>query len=148
MTSTLFPWAGEYSLEALPDYEDIAAALAQAGELARALRQRLTTHPPHYVKLASQDAGVLGRSMRNLELHSQARPPPRSPPQPTPACTALAPCIGALLRPAMPSAAPCFVLVLELLVLKALLTPTHLPASWLPTYMPAYSPRVPGCAGV
>jgi UV DNA damage endonuclease len=71
VSSQLFPWSGEYRLEELPDYEAIAAALAATGRAARACGQRLTTHPPHFVKLASPDAELARRSAAWLEVHSK-----------------------------------------------------------------------------
>lgn len=68
VSSKLFPWAGRYELEALPDFEAIAAALVTVGNLARAAGQRLTCHPPHFIKLASTDEEVRARSVADLEV--------------------------------------------------------------------------------
>jgi UV DNA damage endonuclease len=69
--SALFPWSHEYELEQLPDYEEIAAALAAAGAAARAAHQRLTAHPSHFVQLAAQEPALLARSIAHLELNSK-----------------------------------------------------------------------------
>ncbi|KAL4458568.1 hypothetical protein ABPG75_013433 [Micractinium tetrahymenae] len=69
--SALFPWDAEYVLEQLPDFEEIAATLAEVGAAARAARQRLTCHPSHYVQLATHDEGLRARSMRHLELNAR-----------------------------------------------------------------------------
>lgn len=71
MTSCLFPWASEYELEQLPDYEAIAAALLRAGDLARLHGQRLSFHPgpfnilsspkPHVVKILTKISNITAR---------------------------------------------------------------------------------------
>ena len=71
LSSNLFPWASKYELEQLPDYEAITAVLHEAGALARRHGQRLTSHPPHFVKLASREEGLVAAGLANLELHSR-----------------------------------------------------------------------------
>lgn len=71
MTSKLFPWAGHYALEDLPDYDTIYNALATAGELARAAGQRITNHPSCYVKLASTTESITESSIKDLEVQSK-----------------------------------------------------------------------------
>ena len=71
MTSKLFPWAGHYLLEDLPDYGTICDALAAAGELARAADQRITNHPSCYVKLASPTESITESSILDLEVQSK-----------------------------------------------------------------------------
>jgi len=71
LSSKLFPWAGEYELEALPDFLEICEALNIAGYLARALGQRITSHPPHFIKLAATDDEIRRRSVANLEIQSR-----------------------------------------------------------------------------
>ena len=70
MTSKLFPWAGHYAVEDLPDYTTICDALAAAGELARAADQRITNHPSCYVKLASTTKSITESSIQDLEVQS------------------------------------------------------------------------------
>lgn len=72
LSSCLVPWMSEVKdLRALPDFEQIAAHLKHAGDLARAYGQRLTFHPSHFVKLAAPNQGVLDKSIIELEMHSQ-----------------------------------------------------------------------------
>jgi UV DNA damage endonuclease len=71
MTSKLFPWAGHYELEDLPDYLTISDALAAAGELARAANQRITNHPSCYIKLAATNEELIERSILDLEVQSK-----------------------------------------------------------------------------
>lgn len=58
-------------MEQLPDYTAIAEELAFAGKLARAYDQRLTFHPPHFIKLGAEDGPLVDRSLKELEVHSQ-----------------------------------------------------------------------------
>jgi UV DNA damage endonuclease len=68
--SGIFPWASQYNLTDLPDYEEIASTLAKAGKLAGLYTQRITSHPDHFVKLASSKPTVVENSIKDLELHS------------------------------------------------------------------------------
>lgn len=71
VTSDLIPWASEYALTDLPDYESIAATLLECGGLANGSNQRLSAHPSHFVKLASSRPEVVDNSIKDLEIHSQ-----------------------------------------------------------------------------
>ena len=71
ISSQMFPWSGQYELEELPDFEAIAAALLAAGQYARSVNQRLTAHPPHFIKLASTDEAIRKRSVADLEVQSR-----------------------------------------------------------------------------
>jgi len=71
MTSKLFPWAGHYELEELPQYELICAALSAAGDVARAADQRITNHPSHFIKLASSNESIIESSIKDLEVQSR-----------------------------------------------------------------------------
>ena len=71
VSSQLFPWSGQYQLEELQDFEQIAAALAEVGEVARRYGQRLTNHPPHFIKLASTDGELRLRSIADLEVQGR-----------------------------------------------------------------------------
>lgn len=51
--------------------EECATPLAEIGDLARALRLRLTLHPGFYIQLASADSHLVERSI--TELHRSAR---------------------------------------------------------------------------
>ena len=75
MTSTLLPWSSAYEIEDLPDFPVIADELAFAGQLARAYKQRLTFHPSHFVKVAAPTEDLLKKSLKELEVHSQASLP-------------------------------------------------------------------------
>ena len=71
MSSDIFPWASEYEICDLPDYEEISKALSDAGEFARAVDQRLTTHPGPFNKLTSPRDHVVKNTIRDLEIHGE-----------------------------------------------------------------------------
>lgn len=71
ISSTIFPWASEYRLEDLADYEDIALTLAQIGAEARQFGQRLTSHPDHFVKIGSPKESVRAAGCAELERHAK-----------------------------------------------------------------------------
>ncbi|MFH5800479.1 UV DNA damage repair endonuclease UvsE [Haladaptatus sp. CMAA 1911] len=69
ISSDLLPWFSQYDLEDLPNAITVRSLLAEIGN--RALEQdiRLTFHPDHFVKLASDDDAVVNRSITDLENH-------------------------------------------------------------------------------
>jgi UV DNA damage endonuclease len=71
MSSAMFPWASEYNISDLPDYNQIAGTLAEAGSFARQVNQRLTTHPDHFNKLTSPREHVITNTVRDLEIHGE-----------------------------------------------------------------------------
>lgn len=71
MSSGIFPWASEYNIAELPDYNQIASVLAEAGSFARQVSQRLTTHPDHFNKLTSPREHVIHNTVRDLEIHGE-----------------------------------------------------------------------------
>ena len=48
MSSDIFPWVTYYTLQSLPDYEEIRSILENIGKLADEYGQRLTFHPSHF----------------------------------------------------------------------------------------------------
>lgn len=71
MGSGIFPWGTEYDLYDLPDINEIALTLVNAGTLAMSTKQRITAHPDHFVKLGSEKESVVLNSIKDLELHSK-----------------------------------------------------------------------------
>ncbi len=71
MSSSLIPWASEYELSELPDYELIAEALYQAGLYAAENNIRITTHPGPFNKLTSPKENVILNTIRDLEIHGE-----------------------------------------------------------------------------
>ena len=70
-SSDIFPWASEYELEELPDFEKIAQTMEAAGDLANKYGQRLTTHPGPFNKLASPKERVVLATIKDLEVHGK-----------------------------------------------------------------------------
>ena len=71
MSSDLIPWASEYDLRELPDFDAIEEALYEAGLFAAEHNMRITTHPGHFNKLTSPREEVIQRTMRDLEIHGE-----------------------------------------------------------------------------
>ena len=65
VTSELFPWASEYKLESLPDFNEIRAVLEEAGKQP----VRVSTHPGPFNKLAGSGA-TLTNTIKDLEIHA------------------------------------------------------------------------------
>lgn len=71
LSSNLFPWASEYSLEELPDYHRIKQTLAFAGQIARIHGMRITSHPGPFNKLCSPNERVVLNTIKDLEHHGE-----------------------------------------------------------------------------
>ena len=71
LSSNLFPWASEYSLEELPDYHKIKQKLAFAGQIARIHGMRITSHPGPFNKLCSPNERVVLNTIKDLEHHGE-----------------------------------------------------------------------------
>lgn len=71
LSSDLFPWNSKYKLEDLPDYNDIATNLKFAGDVARRAGIRVTAHPDHFVKLASDKQSVVDNAIHDLHHHNE-----------------------------------------------------------------------------
>ena len=70
MTSCLFPWFSEYDMFDLPDINQIADVMAQAGKLAMDAGQRLSFHPGPFNVLASPNDNVVVKTIKELNDHS------------------------------------------------------------------------------
>ena len=70
MSSDLFPWVTFYTLQSLPDYEEIRSILENIGELADEYGQRLTFHPSHFNSLGSPNPVVVEKTIKELNAHS------------------------------------------------------------------------------
>ncbi len=71
MSSDIFPWASEYQLEELPDFDKIQAILERTGSKAKEYGQRLTTHPGPFNKLTSPKEHVVKNTITDLENHGR-----------------------------------------------------------------------------
>ena len=69
ITSDLLPWISQYDLDNLPNNQAVRDLLEAVGNLAREHDMRLTFHPDHFVKLASNKEDVVERSLTDLENH-------------------------------------------------------------------------------
>lgn len=71
MSSEIFPWASEYGMTDLPDYDEIARTLADVGAFAEQHGQRLTFHPGPFNKLASDKPNVVANTITDLTIHGE-----------------------------------------------------------------------------
>lgn len=69
ITSDLVPWHSQYELPELPDYEDIRAVAQECGAFIEANGMRVTFHPSHWCKLASESESTVENSIQDLENH-------------------------------------------------------------------------------
>jgi UV DNA damage endonuclease len=71
LSSNLFPWASEYQISALKDFEEISLALKTAGEFARQNNMRVTSHPGPFNKLCSDSESVVLNTITDLKIHGE-----------------------------------------------------------------------------
>lgn len=71
VSSELFPWASEYSIDDMPDIEEIATTLKRAGDFAIANGHRITFHPGPFNKLCSPKPNVVSNTITDLEIHGK-----------------------------------------------------------------------------
>lgn len=71
ISSELTPWASEYMLEDLPDYEEIKRYLKMAGDYAKVTGLRLSFHPGQFNCLASEKEHVVENCIKDLEIHAK-----------------------------------------------------------------------------
>lgn len=71
MSSSIFPFIDWYQFEDLPNFDKIKSLLDKAGSIAKNTDQRVTQHPDHFVKIASQDRDLIQESLSTLESQSR-----------------------------------------------------------------------------
>ena len=71
ISSEIFPWASEYALEDLKDFDAIEEALYEAGLFANEHDIRLTCHPGPFNKLCSPNEQVVLNTIKDLEINGQ-----------------------------------------------------------------------------
>ena len=71
MTSSLFPWASEYEIEKLHDWQEISDILLSVGDIARKSNQRLTFHPGQFNCLTSPHENVIVNCIKDLSIHGK-----------------------------------------------------------------------------
>jgi len=69
MSSSMFPWASEYRLEDLPEWNRIRDNLERAAKIAAKGNQRLSFHPGQFNCLTSQNEKVIENCLRDLRIH-------------------------------------------------------------------------------
>ena len=70
-SSTLVPWNSQFELTELPNYDRIASVAAECGDVITSNGMRLTFHPSHWCKLASESADTVERSVESVEHHGR-----------------------------------------------------------------------------
>ena len=71
LSSQFFPWASEYDIESLKDYEKIMYWCKKSGDYARENEHRLTSHPGPFNKLTSPKEHVIQNTITDLEIHGK-----------------------------------------------------------------------------
>lgn len=71
ISSEIFPWASEYKLTDLPDYNEIKSVLSYAGQFAKDNGIRLTTHPGPFNVLVSPREHVVENTITDLTIHGE-----------------------------------------------------------------------------
>jgi UV DNA damage endonuclease len=71
MSSCLFPWASEYALKDLPDYDKIQEKLSKAGKYALENGLRLSFHPGPFNILSSPTEKVILNTINDLSTHGE-----------------------------------------------------------------------------
>jgi UV DNA damage endonuclease len=70
-SSDMFPWASEYNLEDLPDYNKISNILKGCGTYAKDNGLRINSHPGPFNVLVSPNPKVVQNTIIDLELHGK-----------------------------------------------------------------------------
>ena len=71
ISSEMTPWASEYELEDLQDFEQISKYLKAAGDYAKSINLRLSFHPGQFNCLASEKEHVVLNCIKDLEIHGK-----------------------------------------------------------------------------
>jgi len=71
MSSDLVPWASEFKLSDMPDYEKFSNVLKGAGTLAKNYGQRITSHPGPFNVLVSPNERVVENTIKDLSIHGE-----------------------------------------------------------------------------
>jgi UV DNA damage endonuclease len=71
LSSSFFPWASEYKLDELNNYDTIKVLLSRAGDFAQKHGLRLTAHPGPFNVLGSPNNHVVENSIIDLSVHGE-----------------------------------------------------------------------------
>ena len=69
ISSDIVPWASEFDLKDMPDYEKFSNLLKGAGTLAKQYGQRITSHPGPFNVLVSPNEKVVQNTFKDLTTH-------------------------------------------------------------------------------
>lgn len=71
MSSDIFPWASEYALSSLPNYNAISTVLKRIGDYAMQNGVRIGCHPGPFNVLCSPKENVVQNTINDLSLHGE-----------------------------------------------------------------------------
>tara|TARA_R110002050_G_scaffold131289_6_gene253089 strand:+ start:715 stop:1617 length:903 start_codon:yes stop_codon:yes gene_type:complete len=71
LSSDLFPWASEYNIEDLKDFNQISRQLKRCGDYAKDKGIRITSHPGPFNVLVSPRENVVNNTIKDLEIHGK-----------------------------------------------------------------------------
>ena len=71
MSSDLIPWASEYNICELPDYDEIKKVLKECGDYAETNNMRITSHPGPFNVLTSPRENVVENCIKDLSIHGE-----------------------------------------------------------------------------
>jgi len=71
ISSDMLPWASEYNVEDMPDFQKISNILKGCGTYAKDNGVRLTSHPGPFNVLVSPNPKVVENTIKDLELHGK-----------------------------------------------------------------------------
>jgi UV DNA damage endonuclease len=71
ISSNLFPWSSEYELSELSDFDSIVNILSDIGTLIKLSGIRVSFHPDHFVKLASEKSHVVTNGINDINHHAE-----------------------------------------------------------------------------
>ena len=71
LSSEVFPWASEYKLTDLPQYQIISKLLSNAGNFAKKNELRITSHPGPFNVLVSPREHVVENTITDLRIHGE-----------------------------------------------------------------------------
>ncbi len=71
ITSNLFPWASEYKLTDLPDYDKIKEVMSKTGKYISDNDIRITSHPGPFNVLTSPHEHVVENCITDLSIHGE-----------------------------------------------------------------------------
>ena len=71
ISSDIVPWASEFDLKEMPDYERFSNLLKGAGTLAKQYGQRITSHPGPFNVLVSPSEKVVQNTFKDLTTHGE-----------------------------------------------------------------------------